>query len=1437
MILETMLQRLFASLVHGPSMNARPHNSRQRCDFTDLAAFKGKVPTEGFRQLLKDGSVEFPAKVPRFTEPAYPVAEWSDEEKEAKAAYARQTKLLKKLRDIAEDARDYMNDHGESCLALGFPLISIPPATETGSGRSSSRILAPLLLMHVELKVRVESRPGVTISCVGEGADLIFANPALVAWMEKQTGKSIGELFLDEGASNPWAEVEDLLKKMSELASIDAPLAFDESTEILSVPAMDKLPKGTAIQPSAVLGLFPLSNQSLLRDTQWMIENESGLVDPVSSFLKIEALTNSSASYPERSTQQNEGRDFSAEWLVSSADPCQANAVVAAREARSLVVHGPPGTGKSQTITNMIADHLARGERVLFVCDKRTALDVVKYRLDAIGLGNLCGIVHDPNSDRKQFYMGLRDQLESLSDAVLPINPCVQLDVANNHLAAAHKELEGYRRKLHASPDGAKESFHELLGVWLELASDATLPEGEVSAGLLRATLDSAKTTLDEVARRVASSNYPTNPFRGRLGISSNDYFSRKAEQITRDFGNIVTAAGAVDKAIAPAEPVLHVQRAFGEQAASLSAGAQQLLKCASLSDSALAERILSFPAEVQSSLLSELRSLESCLKEIQEAPLDSMLRPWARSSGLINLASVNSSVMRLEAWEAVRGSFFKRLFAGKVRDEAAGVLTPLGLDLAQGFESGLRFLKGLKQRLIIGDLIDRIGSGGTELLDDQVLLARFEACAAILGCAEQWRFAGMSQSLSVDLVIGNGAKHQAAQFELASVRARKIEELQAAIRNSGLLTDSVPDEIASDAVDGTGLLPKMQEWQQALPSIEDLVRLTDAIAKLPEPMREQVQEMSEHGLESETMHRFFLRSVIEGELRGRLHSDPDLMAIDADRIEAAFNTFHTESKNKTQLVRDYVRYVWLSHQKNRLLATTGTQLNKLGASLRQRLYVRGKKALKLRQMLATGSEIEGGDPIYDLCPVWMASPATVAQIFPRHAIFDVVIFDEASQCRLEEALPVLLRGSRVVIAGDQKQLPPTRFFESALTDSGDSDAESAEELFVQQQSEAEDLLTAALNLDVKEAYLDVHYRSRNEALIGFSNENYYGSRLQPIPGHPRNKALETPITLHHVDGTYEERANLKEAEAAADLVASLLDQSAPPSIGIACFNLTQRDAILDALGAKAAADPKFAQRLEEARQRKGKDSAEGLFVKNLENVQGDERDLIIISTTFGPDKDKKFRRNFGALSQRDGGRRLNVLVTRARIGIHVLTSIPQAEYKKIDSAPEGLMPNGRLQLYAYLRYAETLAKWFDEHLDEIEKMRRDEAAEIKEWPSQTPSKVAQSLANALFSDSGTGSHVHWGNDGFCVDVACIHPLMPADVTVGVLTDFTRFHKTPDPIEWDLFRTHVLRSQGWEIQRIWSPVLFRKREETLAKIQQAHERLTAPRPDTALVAD
>jgi hypothetical protein len=449
-----------------------------------------------------------------------------------------------------------------------------------------------------------------------------------------------------------------------------------------------------------------------------------------------------------------------------------------------------------------------------------------------------------------------------------------------------------------------------------------------------------------------------------------------------------------------------------------------------------------------------------------------------------------------------------------------------------------------------------------------------------------------------------------------------------------------------------------------------------------------------------------------------------------------------------------------------------------------------------------------------------MASPETVAQIVPREPIFDVVVFDEASQCRLEEALPVLVRGKRVTIAGDPKQLPPTRFFESAVAASDDDTAEieSDQQLFELQQGETEDLLGAALGLDIQQCYLDVHYRSRHADLIAFSNEHFYGSRLQPIPGHPSNRPDVAPVTLYAVGGTYEKRENETEADAVIGIVKELLNRKHPPSIGVACFNLAQRDLIVEKLDELAANDPAFGKKLAEARARKGAGSFEGLFVKNLENVQGDERDHIIISTTYGPDPKGQFYRRFGPLGRAGGGRRLNVLVTRAREQVHVVTSIPPEAYRALPEVPAGQSAGGGWLLFAYLKFAEDLSRAYQgegepgstdaERRGEHAADAKPQAAEglVNVRPTKEPSPFAAALARKLAEARGIGSDVHWGNEGFCVDVALRED---GHVTSGVLCDAARFAGSEDPMEWDVFRTAVLEKQGWTLHRVWTPHFFR----------------------------
>ncbi|MEZ0299652.1 MAG: AAA domain-containing protein [Candidatus Methylacidiphilales bacterium] len=629
-----------------------------------------------------------------------------------------------------------------------------------------------------------------------------------------------------------------------------------------------------------------------------------------------------------------------------------------------------------------------------------------------------------------------------------------------------------------------------------------------------------------------------------------------------------------------------------------------------------------------------------------------------------------------------------------------------------------------------------------------------------------------------------------------------------------------------------TAALDAIGGFREYLPVLEDSVRLTCRLEEMPPPLHPILEDAIAHGMDWKRAEPEMLAAALSHEIQEKIRTNTEFARIDTARVESAFAELLDGTARKQDLVRSLVAQQWRSRAKARLLAMAGTRLNSIGAALRQRLFVRGKNAMKLRQMLAAGAETEGGDPIFELCPIWMASPSTVAQIFPRVGIFDVIIFDAASQCRLEEALPVLLRGKRVVVAGDPKQLPPTRFFEQTLADSDDTAPETTDEVFEHVQGEAEDLLTATLNLDVEEAFLDVHYRSNNEALIAFSNDSFYSSRLQPIPAHPKNRTAKVPIQLIRVDGVYKDRTNEEEARAAARLVNELLDSATPPSIGIACFNITQRDTILDALDKLAAEDPAFADRLQRARKRRGRDSFEGLFVKNLENVQGDERDHMVISTTFGRSPEGQFRRNFGALSRAGGERRLNVLVTRARQAIHLLTSIPRTEYLVPEDFENARAKSGRHFLYDYMRFAENLESKFNEYQDALETAQRNVIPECHARRTSSPSGIAEGIGKALLAQHEIGSTLYWGTDGFCIDAALTHPELPADVTICVLADFTRFRKTPDPILWEQFRTIVLASQGWQLHCIWSPALFRDPTKVVTQISDAHDKAAACEPET-----
>jgi hypothetical protein len=225
--------------------------------------------------------------------------------------------------------------------------------------------------------------------------------------------------------------------------------------------------------------------------------------------------------------------------------------------------------------------------------------------------------------------------------------------------------------------------------------------------------------------------------------------------------------------------------------------------------------------------------------------------------------------------------------------------------------------------------------------------------------------------------------------------------------------------------------------------------------------------------------------------------------------------------------------------------------------------------------------------------------------------------------------------------------------------------------------------------------------------------------------------------------------------------------------------------------------------------------------VRNLENVQGDERDHMIISTTYGPDQQGRFFRRFGPLGQAGGGRRLNVLVTRARSMVHLVTSIPSSVYQARPEVPAGTTPNGGMLLFGYLAYAERLEQIYKEADQRLVAAKALHEAHCEVRPTRYPSSLATALGEHLEANHGISTEVHWGNDGFAVDAALVHPDRPEDVTIGVLCDGSRFEKAADRVQWDIFRSEVLEANQWRLHRIWSPQFFRDPKSAIAKLKKA----------------
>ena len=470
------------------------------------------------------------------------------------------------------------------------------------------------------------------------------------------------------------------------------------------------------------------------------------------------------------------------------------------------------------------------------------------------------------------------------------------------------------------------------------------------------------------------------------------------------------------------------------------------------------------------------------------------------------------------------------------------------------------------------------------------------------------------------------------------------------------------------------------------------------------------------------------------------------------------------------------------------------------------------REAEKKRHSSIRDIVLRTGSALIELKPCWMMSPLSVSQfIETAEPIFDLVIFDEASQVLTEDAICAILRGKQLIVVGDDKQLPPTSFFAKTLSDSDDDDDEEDSDSAEQQRTES--ILKELMAANFSPRALKWHYRSRHESLIAFSNSEFYGDQLITFPG-PERHHRDGVKFVYVADGVYDRsgsRTNRREAERLVDELIETVKRDKKSSIGVVAMSGAQQAAIREALDNRFRSHPELAYLRD--RFNEDSDAEDAFFVKNLESVQGDERDIIVLSVGYGKDKTGRLYTNFGPINKPGGERRLNVAVTRARQRMIVVSSIHASDL------PPTMTSLGSKTFRRYLDFAERGPA----------ALRDDPTSATEAGPLRFDSPFEIAVYDALKA-RGLQIDTQVGCSGYRIDLAIRDDQQPDRYLLGVECDGATYHSSKTARDRDRLRQAHLEGLGWNIHRIWSSDWVADPDREIRKTLEslAHARMRTP---------
>ena len=1023
----------------------------------------------------------------------------------------------------------------------------------------------------------------------------------------------------------------------------------------------------------AVLGNFSYFTMPLVQDldkhTEFFASNDLVAAIAGSAAARSALVGNRCDPDPNRPNHEPPASEF----LVLDADSSQHQAINQVLGGESLVIQGPPGTGKSQTIANLIGALAGQGKRVLFVAEKRAAIEAVTKRINGAGLGDLVMDLHGGISSRREFAAGLATSLANVSRI-----PAQDYSELHNRLAASRGELLAMSAALHEARAPWNLSVYEIQQRLLRLADHERPPHRMSSNAARHISSESWRALEDHIVEWVELDGH------------------RFAKQHPRWHRSAVTSPTEAQAALDELRRTAHTL---------LPAVDREIRSCLEAVGVPLPDKAADRANVLE--LLGDIRSLlDRCGPEVYSLDLAALETVFARARGSSRLSRLLSRELRhgRKTVEAVLlDEKQKRLSAV----EAAGIA-----------ELALRHCS----------LWAELGADGAPRAPadlDGALSAVDEALSALARLAGIRLIDPTSAATLSWAALSDNIGALAAEAHVAQ-RLPRLRELDDELRSAGV--DAVLSSLDDECTPPQAAAVVERAWLDQV--LEDIVFAEPRLANFDTSRATRTQaEFAEFDRTHIGVNPMRIRRNV------------------AEAVVAAMNEHPTEA--------DLIRKEAAKKQRHR----------------------------SIRQMLADAPHV-----LTSLRPCWTMSPVLVAEMIPAQSgLFDVVIFDEASQIPPAEAISSLARARQAVIAGDSNQLPPTAFFgRDAFEDDSTGETDFS-------ASDVESLLDLTA-VFLRETMLTWHYRSRDDRLIAFSNRHIYGGSLTAFPG-----TATAPPLAHHVVGfraiaaANGTNSNPDEARFVAERVLDHAQTSPGETLGVIAFGQKHANAIEAEVRRlqQDLSDPSLDTFLDESR-------TERFFVKNIERVQGDERDAIILSVGYHKDADGRLLYRFGPLNQEGGERRLNVAVTRARSYVELVSSFGHR-----DMAPGRSSARGVEMLRQYLEYAASGGQ------------------ELGPSTHDVPLNPFELSVQRGLRRRGIPATPQFGVSGYRIDFACAHPDQPGLMVLALEADGASYHSSATARDRDRLRQQVLVDKGWRVHRIWSTSWFNNSEAELDEAEAA----------------